>query len=225
MKSGTKRKIVVVAAIVAIISILSVGTLAWYSDTQEKVNKFIVSSDQAGDPDFSVEVQESVDDTASDVVPTVIYDNEGNPTGLQYDDILPGDFLSKEPKAVNTGSYDEYIRVTVTLVPDDAAKWAAIAGTKTVKDYLEDVSADFVYDDTASDALVAVFYYNKTLAPGESTEDVFKGFNVPSEMTVENSIISLDLKVKADAVQTRNIVDPTAYATVAEAAKAAFALV
>ena len=44
-------------------------------------------------------------------------------------------------------------------------------------------------------------------------------------MTVENSIISLDLKVKADAVQTRNIVDPTAYATVAEAAKAAFALV
>ncbi|MBQ6553365.1 MAG: hypothetical protein IJL83_07125 [Clostridia bacterium] len=218
-----KKKVLVVAAIVAIISILSVGTLAWYSDSQEKVNKFIVSSDQNGDPDFSVEVQESVDDTASDVVPTVITDTDGNPTGLQYDGILPGDFLSKEPKAVNTGAYDEYIRVTVTLVPDDAAAWAAMVPDFKLNDYLQDVDADFVFDTVSADGLTVVYYYNKILPAGEATADVFKGFNVPDvEMTTTSGVVSLDLKVKADAVQTRNIVNADDYATVALAAKAAF---
>lgn len=218
-----KKKVLVVAAIVAIISILSVGTLAWFSDSQEKVNKFIVSSDQNGDPDFSVEVQESVDDAASDVVPTVITDNDGNPTGLQYDGILPGDFLSKEPKAVNTGAYDEYIRITVTLVPDDAAAWAAMVPDFKLNDYLQDVDANFVFDEVSADGLTAIYYYNKILPAGETSEDVFKGFNVPDvEMTTASGVVSLDLKVKADAVQTRNIVNADDYASVALAAKAAF---
>lgn len=218
-----KKKVLVVAAIVAVISILSVGTLAWYSDTQEKVNKFIVSSDTDGNPDFSVDVTESVDDTTSDVIPTVITDPEGNPTGLQYDGILPGDFLSKEPHAVNTGAYDEYIKITVTLVPDDAAKWATMVPDFKLNDYLQDVNADFIFDEVSADGLTVVYYYNKILAPGETSAEVFKGFNVPDvEMTVDNSVISLDLKVKADAVQTRNIVNADDYASVALAAKAAF---
>ena len=217
MKSGTKRKIIVVAAIVAIISILSVGTLAWYSDSQEKVNKFVVSSDQQGDPDFSVDVEETFDPTTSDVTPTDTPDG-----GLQYDGILPGDFLSKEAKAKNTGAYDEYIRVTVTLTPDDATKWAAMVPNFDLRDCLTDVSTDFVFDTISDDGLTVVYYYNKVLAAGESTDPVFKGFTVPTTMTVDNSVVNLDLKVKADAVQARNIVNPDDYASVALAAKAAF---
>ncbi len=217
-----KRKVLVVAAIVAVISILSVGTLAWYSDSQEKVNKFIVSSDGEGQPDFSVDLIESVNDEVSDVVPTVIYDDDQNPTGLKYDAILPGDYLSKEPKAVNTGAYDEYIKITVTLV-GDAEQWAEMVPGFQLTSCLKGVDPDiFVFDNISDDGMTVVYYYNKILAPGATSEPVFLGFEFPEEATVENSPVSFDLKVKADAVQTRNIVDPDDYATVALAAKAAF---
>ena len=217
-----KKKVLVVAAIVAVISILSVGTLAWYSDTQEKVNKFIVSSDDAGQPDFSVDVVETFDPDDTDVTPTVIKDDDENPTGLKYDAILPGDHLSKIPTAVNTGAYDEYIKITVTL-DGDAEQWAAMVPGFKLTSCLSGVDSDiFVFDNISEDGMTVVYYYNKVLAPGASTEPVFTAFDFPEEATVGNSPVSFDLKVKADAVQTRNIVNAGDYETVALAAKAAF---
>ncbi|MBR5941711.1 MAG: hypothetical protein IKZ81_00015, partial [Clostridia bacterium] len=61
-----------------------------------------------------------------------------------------------------------------------------------------------------------------TVSPKVPDGKVFKGFTVPTTMTVDNSVVNLDLKVKADAVQARNIVNPDDYASVALAAKAAF---
>lgn len=217
-----KKKVFVVAIALCLVAILSMGTLAWFSDTGSVDNKFLFATtdDDTADEVFNVELTEP-----------------NAPTDKSYKDILPGDILAKDPTITNAGYYDQYIRVTVTI--KNAAMFIEHIANK-VSTFRSDVFVGFdntkwIADtekggyegkyDTATDTQTYVFYYNGILA-GEQTTDankvswdvLFTAVKIPDDLTREdaaeinaavNDATSLDtsfgISIVADAVQTKNV--------------------
>ncbi len=217
----SKKKLFSLAVIGIMVAILSMSSLAWFSDSDSIRNDFLIadSDDDTADKIFSVDVWENTPD------------GDQNQDGYTYENILPGDVLKKEAVVENTGYYDQYVRVTVTV--SDAAAWMAIVDVwdlrnlVTVTDtYAEDwycVEDPIVYDEEA-DTITYTMYCSKILKAGE-TVTVFEAVNIPASMKVEQAVAfqhNFDITVKAEAVQTENLgVDASA----ADAAAQAFAKV
>ncbi|MBR2615389.1 MAG: hypothetical protein IKC69_01780 [Clostridia bacterium] len=131
----------------------------------------------------------------------------------EFESVLPGDTLEMTPSVRNSGSYQQYLRVTLTVSDlaafqqDLGADWSAEslfvkpawADASVLK--LESVS---VKDDCA----VLVFYASEMLAPGASIT-LYEGVSIPTELTA-NTVGTSSLKdgftVKAfaEAVFTSN---------------------
>lgn len=107
-----KKKVLVVAVCISLVAIMSMGTLAWFTDSDSVTNQFMIadSDDTTADAVFSVTVTE---DTSTD--------GEETADGRDYADVLPGDTLSKVPVVTNTGYYDQYIRVIIDV--KNYSKW------------------------------------------------------------------------------------------------------
>lgn len=229
----TKKKVFVVALSVCLIAILSMGSLAWFSAENSVTNDFFIADSDDVNPDdiFSVDVWENTPDGDKDQ------------DGYEYKDILPGDVLKKEVNVENTGYYDQYIRVTVTV--SDAQAWMDALNTKGAVPKLEtivdgwDRNANVWVDNSSElvgDTLVYTMYYrNILLGDMESIYDnggvhkdvvtVFTAVKIPSTLTVEQAAAfknNFQITVKAEAVQTENLgIDRTK----GEGAKEAFAVV
>ena len=202
-----KKKLLSLALVLIMIAILSFGTLAWFSDADEVTNTFKVAGSDDADPDdiFSVDVWEDVDgDGKKDVT-----------EGYDYGNILPGDLLDKEAHVENTGSYDQYIRVTVTI--SDAEAWINALGSNF------DVTNVFVGFDATKwthiwnnlseatampENIVYVMYYKDILEAGKDIT-VFTDVQIPTSLTQQQAAAfegGFTIDVKADAVQTENVV-------------------
>ena len=201
----TKKKVFVAALAVCLVAVLSMGTLAWFSDSDSVTNKFMIA-DSESDPNeiFSVDVWENTPDGDKDQ------------DGYEYKDILPGDQLKKEVYVENTGAYDQYIRVKVTVNNADA--WIAALGNGY------DLGTMFLgHDETkwtryevgeySSDAngsyYTMVFYLNEKLAPN-ATVNLFETVEIPSQLTQQQMSFvggQFDLTILAEAVQTENVGD------------------
>ena len=230
----TKKKVFVVALAICLVAIISMGTLAWFSDSESVDNKFLFATteDDTADEVFNVELTEP-----------------NAPADKEYKDIEPGAVLDKDPTITNTGYYDQYIRATVTIKnatkfiehimegnskfrPEvfqgfDASKWVS-------------PNVDGVKDDTAN-TITYTFFYNGILA-GEQTTDankvssetLFTAVIIPGESLSREDVAELnaaatgdksfEINVKADAVQTENVVVNATVGTYA-AAMEAFATV
>jgi len=216
---NTKRKIFVAALALSLVAIISMGSLAWFSDSDSVANNFMVAS-STDDPDdiFSVDVYE--------------YTEPGSTTkeqnGKTYTDVLPGDQLTKEAHVANTGYYDQYIRVTVTI--SDATAWANMLtpsgafNDATLAAVFEGFDASMwdmvnstsTYDATA-DTITVVLYYKGILygtaavaqnAALTSDITVFDAVNIPTGMTQQDAIDmdeEFSINVVADAIQTENV--------------------
>lgn len=212
----TKKKVLVTAIAVSLVAILSMGTLAWFSDSEEVTNKFYVADSDDTNPDdiFSVDVWENTPDGDKD------------PDGYEYKDILPGDVLKKEVNVENTGYYDQYIRVTVTV--SDAQAWMDALKTNGNAPKLEQIvdgwdrNANVWVDNSAEiveDTLVYTMYYNNILLGDEESiydnggvhsdvVTVFTAVKIPESLTVEQAAAfenNFEINVKAEAVQTENL--------------------
>lgn len=213
----TKKKVFVVALIVCLVAILSLGTtLAWFSDSDSVTNNFHIADSVDNNPDdiFSVDVYEK-------------YDSDGNgipeeyQSGITYKNILPGDELAKEAIVKNTGHYDQYIRVVITI--SDKKVWKAIVESTGSDFDTYDIRQHFVGFDSSKWDLVNstmdntgediqyVLYYNEKLASGKSFS-VFTGVKIPEAMTQEHAshfdddgVWGFTIDVKAQAVQTENV--------------------
>lgn len=205
----TKQKVLALALAVCLIAVGSIGTLAWFT-AQDSVenNFFIANSEDDADEIFSVDVWE--DDTAEDVADEVKLD------GIKFENILPGDKLFKEVHIENTGSYDEYIRATITIT--DASVWQDVFGKYMVAlenfvNYKYDghapIHTEVAYYDFANDSFVYQIYYDKAIAADEE-------FVVFDTVTINHNLDrfqaaelagSFDIKVIADAVQVENVGD------------------
>ena len=213
----SKKKLLSLALVVIMIAILSFSSLAWFSDSDDVTNNFLVAGSDEVDPDniFSVDVWEDRD---GDGQPDD--DLTGDEEGLIYEDILPGDKLMKRAYVKNTGSYEQYIRVTVTI--SDAEAWITALGANF------DVKDVFVgYDETKwahvwnnlngataiPENITYVMYYKEILPVGGEI-NVFTDIQIPTSLTQEQAFAfgrdGFNIDVKADAVQTRNVgVDAT----------------
>lgn len=219
----TKKKVFVTALAVCLIAILSFGTIAWFTASDEVTNQFkVTTSDEEGTPDFSVDLFEhKVNPDTGDRV-----SNEEVETNT-YNNVLPGSELDKDPTARNTGSYDQWIRVKVTLNNYDV--WCDALNNGNLYDFSEilkgigtEWSHNPVTDRTFSgDGKTATFTYylnspllaakNNGGVAGEAT--LFTSVEIPSGFTVDNMKFNgtedgvFNLNVVAEAVQRENIAD------------------
>ena len=206
---NSKKKILAIALIVCLIAIISLGTLAWFNDSDEVTNQFyIASTEDPTEPDdiFSVDVWEYTDGDA---------DNKEQ-VGEEYEDITPGGRYHKEPYVENTGAYDQWVRVNVTLT--DAGAWQDIMA----KYGLTDLSKIFEGHDEAAwtfggsklenDELTYTYYLNYKLAPGEKaclfTTNVIPGELDQTDMATLGG--GFGLNIVGEAVQYDNIPATTA---------------
>ena len=194
------------------IAILSYSTLAWFTDNDSATNDFTVNGAGTGDADdiFSVEVKENVD-------------GEDEPVDeMTFDNVLPGANYKKEAYVTNTGSNDQYIRVTLTV-----SDWALVKDIVAIN--MDDAfAANWHIDSTdvsidadgnliaASDAsvdadgnLVVVMYLDKKLAAGE-TVDIMDYVSISTAATqddfaAEGFADGFIIDINADAVQTENM--------------------
>ncbi len=232
---NNKKKVFVVAVAVCLIAILSLSSLAWFSDADEVTNKFMVAtSDDPTDPDgiFSVDIFEQVDEKEDGAVGPNGYDaaigafEDGGE--FTYEDIIPGGQYDKKPWVRNTGSYDQWIRVKVTFT--DAAAWKEICEEYEIDltsllvtvDTAEWTLDDTVAEDTDADTVTYTYYLNRKLEPhkdGGRDAFLFSSVNVPTQLTQYDMAAlagGFELNLVAEAVQADNT---------GETAQEAFALV
>lgn len=212
---NVKSKIFLAALALSLVAIVSVGSLAWFSDAASVSNNFMVA--------------QSDDDTPEDVFSIDAYeinpeDGSEERTGLTYTDVLPGASLEKKAHVANTGYYDQYARVIVTI--SDAAVWQAMLGTAFNDATLLSCFEGFdqtewnhitTEADATADVIRIVMYYNTALAGDHAgaADDVtvFTGVNIPETMTGAHAVLFDDdgnegfsIDVLAQAVQTENVV-------------------
>ncbi len=219
----TKKKVFVAALAICLVAILSMGSLAWFSAQDSVTNNFYVADSTDNDPDdiFSVDVYEKYDS-----------DDDGTPEeyqrGISYNDILPGDKLDKDAIVKNTGHYDQYVRVIITI--SDKAVFKSIVESTGADFDTYDVRQHFVgFDsskwdlvnstmDNSGESIQYVLYLNDVLKAGDFFS-VFTGVEIPEAMTQEHASHFDDdgewgftIDVKAQAVQTDNVGDSAAEA-------------
>ena len=210
----SKKKLLSLSLVVIMIAILSFGTLAWFNDSDNVTNKFhVATSDDPSDPDdiFSVDVWEKVDTDGDGEADTVNPGQDVDGGEAEFENILPGSKFIKEPIVENTGAYDQYIRVVVTLSDGDAWLKALGAGY--------DLSTIFAgHDETlwtrsvgtkVGDEIIYVYYLNKVLAPAEQVS-LFTHVQIPTHLTQEDMAKlngGFELTIRADAIQTENLGD------------------
>lgn len=217
----TKKKVFVVALVVCLLATISMGTLAWFNAQDSVDNQFYIadSDDVTADEIFSVDVYEYTEESP----------NEKVAASATYKEILPGDVLKKEPHVANTGHYDQYVRVFVTV--SDAGAWIAAVGEDFA---IEDVFVGFVADnwdhvsktaDENADTLTYVLYYKGILDGSDTKNDtasgttsditLFTDVKIPESLTQAQAAAfgadGFSISVKAQAVQTANMGD-SAYA-------------
>ena len=240
----SKKKLFAVSVVTIMIAILSMSSLAWFSDADSVTNNFGVAGGDDAEKIFSIDVMELVDTDGDGMYDATFgYDGQ-NPivNGFTYENILPGDWLFKRPSTKNTSTlYDQWICMKVTfdnandLVNTFVYKYKihpldmlyTVNGTdyNGPKTKLTQ-SANWVWaeDETAvdgvNDTITYVFYYNAKLEAGQSAV-LFTWVNIPWQLRqqdmalVENGV--LQMTVTGEAIQTKNIP--------ADNAKDAFAIV
>ena len=215
----SKKKVFALALAVCLIATLSFGSLAWFTDNDSVTNDFMIagSDDEKPDDIFSVDVWEDKDGDGQRDDDDPSADGEG----LDYEDILPGDILTKVAHVKNTGSYEQYIRVKITV--SDAKVWQDIykANMVPVTEFV-DVELSEVYNGMVGsylegDNFVYYLYYNEPLAADDpETTDVdeaddiviFNKVTIPTHMTQQQAAPfagGFQVSVHADAVQTKNV--------------------
>lgn len=205
-----KKKLLSLALVLILIASLSFGTLAWFSDTKEVQNDFMIAGSGSGDPEdiFSVEVWENVE--GKDGHKETTYD------GFTYENILPGDNLKKEVYIENTGSYAQYMRVIITI--SDAKAWIAALGADfdptTLLVGFDPTIWNHGWNNLSEatempEELIYVLHHIAPLAP-DDTVDVFKSVKIPTTLTQAQAAAfgadGFSIDVKAQAVQTENVV-------------------
>ena len=217
---NSKKKVFVVAVAVCLIAILSMSSLAWFSDSDDVTNQFMIStSDDKDDPEgiFSVDIWENVD-TDGDGNADKVSVGEEQP-GAEFKHIYPSQTLIKEPHVENTGKYDQWIRVKVTVT--DAAAWISLGQKYAENGEPYDLTEIFgghsenvwtrggIEHDVTNDKLTYTYYLNEKLEPTKNVV-LFTTVTIPSYFN-QYDLAELDggfeLTLLAEAVQADNTGD------------------
>jgi predicted ribosomally synthesized peptide with SipW-like signal peptide len=199
----TKKKVLVAALCVCLIAILSMGSLAWFTASDDITNNFYVGTtedDDSGKDVFGIDVWETDDTGAKD------------DDGLEYTEILPGDVLHKDPTFTNTGVHPQFVRATVTV--SDADIFMEVLGN----DYADPnvlfkgiIPNDWTFDGVSyvGGELKYVFYYNHVLAAKADTSALFTDVEIPLAMTLQQAQAltgdAFSVNIYGEAIQSENL--------------------
>ena len=207
-----KKKILSLTLILCVAAIMVVGgTLAYFTDTDNATNTFTM-----GNVDIDLWESDVEKDDTGDYQPI---DDTKIDDGNDYEDVFPGQFISKDPTVTNEGSYDAYLRVTVEMpmgIENIMAKYCdkdlETAFGMMFEDYDVDlwdltntVSMDGLFNGGKVKAIL-VFDYNGILEAGQDVT-LFTGINMPAEMTADDvtgmGLTSFEMPIKAYATQVK----------------------
>ncbi len=220
----SKRKIFVSALAICLISVISMGTLAYFSDEDSATNKFMFADTSTDDPANGSKNLFSVDLYEESAGQTVDYKDLATreDKGIEYKNILPGTKYEKKAWVENTGKYSEYVRVIITI--SDKNAWTSAVDsnngtTPPLADYdfigkhfigfnAADWDAAHIERKEIGDTVEYTFYLNNALAAGARYQ-IFTDFELPAQMTAEDVMKfgndGFTINLKAQAVQTENV--------------------
>ena len=175
MKEMKKWKIVALCTVLACLSIVASGSLAYFT-AQETAHNVITSG--------GVDIQ-LIEQTRNEDGSLGPWEN--------MEDVMPGAKISKIVTVKNTGASDAWVRIKVdkTII--------LASGDKGNPEVMELDIRDAFW--TEQDGY---YYYNDPLAPGETTPPLFTTVTFAPEMGNEYQGSTAHIDVKADAVQVAN---------------------
>ncbi|MBQ2266763.1 MAG: hypothetical protein II342_05090 [Clostridia bacterium] len=209
-----KKKVFVAALAVCLVAIISMGTLAWFSDSDFVKNDFMITDSTVTNPDevFSVDIYETKVDADGNVVTDANGKPETTDAGNTYDNIAPGDVLTKDPTVKNTGTYNQWVRVKVTLT--NAENWLALFKkyNLTLNDLFTNIDSDAwvgVEDYTITGGAMTFTYYLKDQLAPNQTVTLFDKVTIPEifDQTDIYAVKEFALTFVAEAVQVENTKD------------------
>ncbi len=219
----TKKKIFAISLIVCAIAILSLGTLAWFTDSDSVTNEFMVGDSTTVDPDevFGIDAWEEVDTDRDPATPLVeIGKGDTTENSATYELILPGEVMTKKPYLTNTGVHPQYVRAIVTVTEADILKVAMtpkdseVSVWEDVKLFLPGTSDKWELAHkyyTNKDTFVFVYYYNEVLEAKATTEQLFDAVVIPTELTKEQAaeMDKFNVSIVGQAIQSEHLADVT----------------
>lgn len=211
-----KKRTFTVALIVCLVAIIGFGSLAYFQASKNITNYFAVAGvDDPTDPEATID-PDTLFSIKLDEIDITGENNARTETGNTYTGILPGDTLEKDPTVTNTGKYDAWVRVKVTVT--DAAAWQAACEKHEITD-LEDIFIGFdatKWDrelaedkaDTALDTLTYTYYY-KAKVSANGTAKLFDSVTIPASFDIKDmaSLATFQLKITGEAIQADNTGD------------------
>ena len=200
----TKKKVLVAALCVCLIAILSMGSLAWFTASDDITNNFYVGTtedDDSGKDVFGIDVWETDPATGAK-----------DDDGLEYVEILPGDVLHKDPTFTNTGVHPQFVRATVTVSDADILMAAMGDDYSDANEFFKGINTtDWTYDGVSyvDGELKYVFYYNHVLAAKADTSALFTDVEIPLELTLEQAQAmtgdAFTVHIVGEAIQSENL--------------------
>ena len=211
-----KRRVLTIALALCLVAIMAFGSLAYFTQSKNISNKFMTAAYDPENPDKPVNPDDlfSITVTEPDAVEAAKTDDDittNDDGGHTYKNLNPGQTVTKDPTVKNTGKYDQWVRVSVTVTK--AAEWKAICAANNITD-LTAIFNDFdsskwtlaeKKEDTTANTLTYTYYLNSKLA-ADQTATLFKSVTLPASLTAEQfaSIAEFELNVAADAIQADN---------------------
>lgn len=176
-----KRKILILSVLAILVAILAANTLAYFT-ADTKAHNVITTGD------VNIVLREWADeDRTKEFV---------NPVG-----VMPGTEVTKIVEVKNVGTGSAWVRVQLSI-----EVWLG-------DEYEEGLPADpvhLMYGDTVGCNTTdwtnqdGYYYYNKPLAPGETTEPLFTSVAFDDQMGNQYQNTRAEIEVKAGAVQSAN---------------------
>ena len=182
-----KKKMYVIAAILVVLAMLGTGTLAYF--TTRVVTHNVITTGAVSitlEEDFQGSVQ----------------DQNGNRV---LNGVMPGQAPVKKVKVTNNlGSADAWIRIGVKITVTDSQGKDMTAQAKDKKVFNIPITGTGWVAGEEKDG-IQWYYYEKELAPGKSTTNLFENLNFAgAEMGNEYQNATFTVSVEAQAVQTAN---------------------
>ena len=198
-----KKNLITAAVSLALVAVVGVGaTLAYFTDkTETKKNVF-----SAGKVSINL-IDETWD--VDGQVKGEYYEKDGI-TGIQYEDIMPGDVLSKVVGVETAAdSQDAYVAVRVTVTDVVAPNAADIVLPEEITAQISDIIAAEVDGTLWASRDMGngdVIYYFKSVVPADTQNLVlFDKIPLPgSEWNNAYAELSFDVEVQAAAIHAAN---------------------
>lgn len=182
------KKLLAAATSVALVAVVGVGaTLAYFTDSDDATNVVTM-----GHVDISLNESSTSEDgkVADEVI---------SGEGMRFDNIMPGDVLSKNPWiVVEPDSQNTYVRMKMDIEAEEGSGITADDLQLLEAMLCEDiVSGDWYFDGE-------YYYYANEMKAGDRA-DFFRTVNIPAEWKNNTADGSFTINLTAEAIQAENV--------------------